>query len=457
MENVTVIWRLNVMRIQSVAVLKAHIPTVIHHIVIVTFVVVSKILIVPVTPEHMVIVTRTEIVIVIRTLVVMMILNVRVPRENMDTVIPLDNVTVIHMTVDVTMMMTVPVPPEHTDIVTPRRIVTVILTLVVMTILNVNVPRENMDIVTSNGKCFCHSHPGCDDDSECTCPPGEHGHCDSNGKCFCHSHPGCDDDSECTCPLGEHGHCDSNGKCFCHSHKRRIELSDRQHFRGVWRKVFQQIVGIPMGTNCAPLLADIFLYSYEAEFIQSLVSEGKSYLDSDFNFTYRYIDDVLSINNPKFADNLSSIYPSEFEVKETTETNNSAFYLDIMLSYDTDGHMNTSLYEKRDDFNFSITNFPFLSSNSPSSPAYGVFISQLMRYARASTKYTDFVLRARRLSDKLQSQGYVCDRLTSSLRKRREVISNKTPLQHQKQNTKTPDAKTQKTSTARDGKETHDM
>ncbi|KAK3087212.1 hypothetical protein FSP39_003163 [Pinctada imbricata] len=182
-------------------------------------------------------------------------------------------------------------------------------------------------------------------------------------------------------------------------------------------KVFQQIVGIPMGTNCAPLLADIFLYSYEAEFIQSLVSEGKRYLASDFNFTYRYIDDVLSINNPKFADYLSSIYPSELEVKETTETNNSASYLDIMLSYDTDGHMNTSLYDKRDDFNFSITNFPFLSSNIPSSPAYGVFISQLIRYARASTKYTDFALRARRLSDKLLNQGYVCDRLTSSLRK----------------------------------------
>ncbi|KAK3086870.1 hypothetical protein FSP39_024685 [Pinctada imbricata] len=79
--------------------------------------------------------------------------------------------------------------------------------------------------------------------------------------------------------------------------------------------------------------------------------------------------------------------------------------------------MNTSLYDKRDDFNFSITNFPFLSSNIPSSPAYGVFISQLIRYARANTKYTDFVLRARRLSDKLLSQGYVCDRLTSSLRK----------------------------------------
>ena len=52
-------------------------------------------------------------------------------------------------------------------------------------------------------------------------------------------------------------------------------------------KVFQQTVGIPMGTNCAPLLADIFLYSYEADFIQSLLSTGKKHLASRFNLTYR--------------------------------------------------------------------------------------------------------------------------------------------------------------------------
>ena len=74
-------------------------------------------------------------------------------------------------------------------------------------------------------------------------------------------------------------------------------------------KVFQQIVGIPMGTNCAPLLADIFLYSYEAEFIQSLLSNGKKKLASQFNFTYRYIDDVLSINNPDFENYLVQMYP----------------------------------------------------------------------------------------------------------------------------------------------------
>ena len=70
-------------------------------------------------------------------------------------------------------------------------------------------------------------------------------------------------------------------------------------------KVFQQKVGIPMGTNCAPFLADIFLYSYEAKCIQSLLSTGWKQWASRFNCTYKYIDDVLSINNPEFENNLS--------------------------------------------------------------------------------------------------------------------------------------------------------
>ena len=84
-------------------------------------------------------------------------------------------------------------------------------------------------------------------------------------------------------------------------------------------KVIQQIIGIPMGTNCALLLADIFLYSYEAEFIQSLLSTCRKRLASQFNLTYRYIDDALSINNPDFENYLVQMYPPELEIKDTTE------------------------------------------------------------------------------------------------------------------------------------------
>ena len=80
------------------------------------------------------------------------------------------------------------------------------------------------------------------------------------------------------------------------------------------------------------------------------------------------------------------------------------------------------IYDKRDDFNFHITNFPFLSSNVPSSPVYGVFISQFIWYARACSCYEYFILRAARLSSKLLGQGYVMERLKSSLRKFYESI-----------------------------------
>ena len=178
-------------------------------------------------------------------------------------------------------------------------------------------------------------------------------------------------------------------------------------------KVFQQIIGIPMGTNCAPLLADIYLYSYEAEFIQYLLSVGKKRLAPQFNFTHRYIDDLLSINNPDFENYIGQMYPPELEIKDTTESNcyTSASYLDLLLVIGRDGQLRTPLYDKRDDFNFHITNFPFLSSNIPSSPTYGDFISQLIRYTRACSFYVCFILRAVRVSSKFLRQGYFKERL----------------------------------------------
>ena len=99
------------------------------------------------------------------------------------------------------------------------------------------------------------------------------------------------------------------------------------------------------------------------------------------------------------------IYPRELEIKETTETSASSSYLDCYLYIDN-GKLTTRLYDKRDDFNFPIVNFPFLSSNIPSAPAYGVYVSQLIRYARTCSNYQDFMERGKVLTQKLLSQGY---------------------------------------------------
>ena len=119
-----------------------------------------------------------------------------------------------------------------------------------------------------------------------------------------------------------------------------------------------------MGTTCAPPLADIFFYSYEAEFIQSLLSTSKKQLASRFNFTYRYIDDVLSINNPEFENHLGQLYPVELYIKDTTESNTSASYLDLLLSNMRDGQLHTSIYDKLFQFpyhKFSVPGWQYTS------------------------------------------------------------------------------------------------
>ena len=66
-------------------------------------------------------------------------------------------------------------------------------------------------------------------------------------------------------------------------------------------QLFQQIVGIPMGTNCTSSLADLFLYSYENEFLDKLIKEGKRKFARKFNLSYRYNDDLISFNNKRFV------------------------------------------------------------------------------------------------------------------------------------------------------------
>ena len=139
-----------------------------------------------------------------------------------------------------------------------------------------------------------------------------------------------------------------------------------------------------MGTDCSLLHADLFLYSYEADFIQGLLKKNEKKLARSLNFTSRYIDDVLSLNNSRFDDFVDRIYPTELEIKDTTDKERSASYIDLHLEFDSEGWLGMKLYDKRDDFNFPIVNFPFICSNIPAAPAYGVCISQLIRdYCRA--------------------------------------------------------------------------
>ena len=155
-------------------------------------------------------------------------------------------------------------------------------------------------------------------------------------------------------------------------------------------QLFRQMVGIPVGTNFDPLLADLFLYPYENEFLDKLIKEGERKLARKFYLPYRYMDGLISFNNKRFKEFISDIYPKELTISETTESTSVASYLDLLFTRDKSNNITTKLYDKRDAFGFHIVNFPFMSNNIPSAPAYGVYASQLIRYAHCCSNYSDF-------------------------------------------------------------------
>ena len=178
--------------------------------------------------------------------------------------------------------------------------------------------------------------------------------------------------------------------------------------------VFRQTIGIPMGTNCAPLLANLYLFYHEYHFLENL--DKKDYRGKCFGLTFRYIDDLLSINNKYFKQCISSIYPNDLELKETTENDSECSYLDIMM-FNDDDELKFKLYDKRDQFQFNIVNYPHMDSNIPVGPAYGVYVSRLIAFARVCTDFDNFEFRHTLLFDKLVKQGYSKMKLKKSFLK----------------------------------------
>ena len=129
------------------------------------------------------------------------------------------------------------------------------------------------------------------------------------------------------------------------------------------------------------------------------------------------IDDLISFNNKRFKEFISDIYPKEITISETKESSSVASYLDLLVIRDKSNNITTKLDDKRDAFGFHIVNFPFMSSNISSAPAYGVYASQLIRYARCCSNYSDFLSRHKALVTRLLSQGYKVNRLSNTFKK----------------------------------------
>ena len=176
-------------------------------------------------------------------------------------------------------------------------------------------------------------------------------------------------------------------------------------------KIYRQVVGIPMGTNVAPFLANIFLHVYEHEYLTKLVDQGEIRIATELSKSFRFQDDCISLDNGGvFAEHYANMYPPELALECTNISKNVVTFLDLRISIFR-GKFTYRSYDKRNDFNFQICNYPNINGNVPVSPSYGVFMSQLVRFTAINYEYVTFLRDVKSLVAKFCGQGFDISKL----------------------------------------------
>ena len=182
--------------------------------------------------------------------------------------------------------------------------------------------------------------------------------------------------------------------------------------------VYKQVIGIPMGTSAGPHMANVYLHQYEHAYYIHLCENNMKAELTKMEHIFRFQDDLLALNDGGYLESvISLIYPSEMIVTKTNISVCKSTFLDLSISIYR-GKFLVKLFDKRRDYSFDVISFPFLDGNIPKGPSYGVFISQLVRYARVNNSYSSFIVDCKLLVSKLVNQHFD----PAALRKRFEVF-----------------------------------
>ena len=174
-----------------------------------------------------------------------------------------------------------------------------------------------------------------------------------------------------------------------------------------------------MGIDPAPFWANLFLYTYEEQFISSTIPLDPAKA-RHFHSTKRFIDDLIAINDGgEFGRVFKDIYPEELELK-VEHSGEHADFLNLDVSIINNIFV-YKLYDKRDAFPFLIVRMPNKCSNIPQSIFYSAFVGEFLRIARSTLRHADFVPKAKELIDRMRKQG--ADTRTSQ-RFLRKIILN---------------------------------
>ena len=167
--------------------------------------------------------------------------------------------------------------------------------------------------------------------------------------------------------------------------------------------LFKQVIGIPMGSDPAPFMANLFLYFYENKWLSELKKKDL-FSARRFSNTFRFIDDLCAINDDGlFEQHYKDIYPPELELKKEHGDDRATFLdLDIKI---TEKQFSTCLFDKRDSFPFSIVRMPYRISNIPTNMFYATLGSEVLRIGRATSHVDDFLQSTSSLFLRMKRQG----------------------------------------------------
>ncbi len=155
-------------------------------------------------------------------------------------------------------------------------------------------------------------------------------------------------------------------------------------------KILRQKIGIPMGLDPAPQMANAHLHKYEFDFQQKMSKSNYSVARS-LNHTFRYIDDISPLNdNGNFEKYKSQIYPDDLELNRENTGFKSASVLEMQIDIIGD-KFQVNVYDKRDSFDFQVFRYPSIYSNIPDKTLYNVFFSQLVRFSRVCNNMDGFI------------------------------------------------------------------
>jgi hypothetical protein len=180
--------------------------------------------------------------------------------------------------------------------------------------------------------------------------------------------------------------------------------------------VYRQKVGVPMGTNCAGFLANLYCFTYELNFMERLVKTGQFDMARSFQRCQRYIDDLLCLDVKKFEEFMyyneekgCGLYPSQFLSLSLADSGSRVPYMDIALRSSRSRGLYTAIYDKRLDSKYAAINvirYPDISSVLSAQAKYGIVTSQLHRFAKRCTRVDDFAYNAALVLYRMEQKGY---------------------------------------------------